>query len=87
MTNLSGTHIGAPVANGDGIEFYDLASKRTMKYIYSHSTYYAAGWLLYRHLDGYWVLLRQATEADILAINEAVAQSHPHHRPAHRSTE
>ena len=34
------------------------------------------GWLLYRHPDGQWVTLREATDVDVAAISAAVVRAH-----------
>ncbi len=59
-----------------GLEFFDAASNRTMKYVYPDTAHSAAGWLLYRHVDGQWITLRKATDADLAAINGAVVKAH-----------
>jgi hypothetical protein len=59
-----------------GIEFYDAASRRKMKYVYPGTAHSAAGWILFKHLDGQWVTLRKATDADLEAINKAVVEGH-----------
>jgi hypothetical protein len=61
-------------ANPPGLEFE--ANGKQMKYVYPDTPHSAAGWLLYRHPDGQWVTLRKATDADIVAINRAVVESH-----------
>ncbi len=58
-----------------GIEFYDVVSRRTMKYIYPDANHWTAGWILYKH-DGGWVTLRKATEQDISSLNSAVVRAH-----------
>lgn len=35
------------------------------------------GWLFYRHVDGQWVSLRKATEADLVAMLRSIACSFP----------
>lgn len=62
--------------NIPGLQFYDAASGRTLKYIYPKTGHSTAGWLLYKHPDGHWVTFRKATDADIAALNRAVAQGH-----------
>jgi hypothetical protein len=66
--------------NGDppGIEFFDAATSRRMKYVYPGSSHWTAGWLLYKHPDGQWVTLRKATRDDIAAISGAVVEAHHH---------
>lgn len=60
-----------------GLEFYDGASKRQMKYVYPDTAHWTAGWILYRNPgDGQWVTLRKATEADVNAITGAVVEAH-----------
>lgn len=59
-----------------GLEFYDNAAKRRMKYVYPDSKHWTAGWLLYKHPEGQWVTLRRATEADIRQLNKAVIEAH-----------
>jgi hypothetical protein len=62
--------------NPAGLDFYDCASGREMKYVYPDSSHWTAGWLLYKHPDGQWVTLRKATDADISTINRAVSTAH-----------
>jgi hypothetical protein len=59
-----------------GIEFYDQATSRYMKYVYPDSKHYTAGWILYKHPDGQWVTLRKATDDDIRRISCAVSDAH-----------
>lgn len=59
-----------------GLEFYDAASQRTMKYVYPDTKHWAAGWILYKHPDGQWVTLRKASDVDIEALNGAVIRAH-----------
>lgn len=59
-----------------GPEFYDVSTKRWIKYVYPDANHWCAGWLLYKHCDGHWVTYRKATDADIEAINRAVVQAH-----------
>ena len=63
-----------------GIEFYDVASGRNMKYIYPDADSQWAGWICYKNPgDGRWVSLRKATGADVTAITSAVVSAH--HQP------
>lgn len=60
-----------------GLEFYDGATERQMKYVYPDTPHWTAGWILYRNPgDGQWVTLRKATEADVKAITGAVVTAH-----------
>lgn len=60
-----------------GVEFYDAASGRTMKYVYPDTKHWTAGWLLYRNPgDGQWVTLRKATEDDIARITKQIVKAH-----------
>lgn len=61
-----------------GLEFYDAARQRTMKYVYPDTPHWTAGWILYKHPDGQWVTLRKATDADIAAVNKAVVEAYHH---------
>lgn len=57
-----------------GIEFYDAATGRTMKYAYPEEENGGwGGWLFFKHPDGQWVSLRKATDDDLGLINAAVA--------------
>lgn len=62
--------------NPPGLKFYDAASGRWMKYVYPDTKHWTAGWIVYQHLDGQWVTLRKATEADIGTLNAAVSDAH-----------
>lgn len=59
-----------------GLEFYDWASDRMMKYVYPDTPHWCAGWILYKHPDGQWVTLRKANEEDLAKINVAVVEAH-----------
>lgn len=59
-----------------GLEFFDQNSNRTMKYVYPHTEHWTAGWILYRHVDGRWVTLRKATDADITVLNRMISTAH-----------
>jgi hypothetical protein len=59
-----------------GVEFYDVASGRTMKYVYPDTKHWAAGWILYRNGDGGWVTLRKASPDDVSVITRAVVRAH-----------
>ena len=60
-----------------GLEFYDGASKRQMKYVYPDTKHWTAGWILYKNPgDGQWVTLRKASDADLAAINQSVVNAH-----------
>ena len=48
-----------------GILFCDAASGREMKYVTSGAF---EGWICYRHPDGQWTLLREATMGDLMRI-------------------
>ena len=52
-----------------GTKFRDLKSGRMMVLVADGEPY--AGWLCYRHPDGQWVTLRQATERDRDAVADA----------------
>lgn len=65
-----------PAYGVPGLEFYDAASKRKMKYVYPDTDHWTAGWVLYRHPNGQWVTLRKATPEDIKALNGAVVDAH-----------
>ena len=49
----------------DEIEFFDCVSKRKMKLT---NLYGRELWVCYKHPDGQWVTLRQATVADVRVI-------------------
>lgn len=49
-----------------GLRFLDRATNREMILVGEGEHY--AGWLCYRHPDGQWVTLREATEADRAAL-------------------
>lgn len=53
-----------------GLRFFDLASGRKMILV-DESEPQFAGWLCYRHADGQWVSLREATVADKIAVARA----------------
>jgi hypothetical protein len=59
-----------------GLEFFDLASQRMMKYVYPDTRHWTAGWILFQHPDGQWVTLRKATDQDVEVINRAVVAAH-----------
>lgn len=59
-----------------GLEFFDAASNRMLKYVYPDTPHWAAGWILYKHPDGQWVTLRKATEDDVSRISLAVVKAH-----------
>lgn len=50
------------------VEFYDLASRRYMRYIRPHARTWMAGWLLYQASYNRWVTLRMATPTDVARI-------------------
>ena len=52
-------------ADPRGIHFYDIKSKREMKLITEGSF---NGWLCYKHPDGQWVTLREATKEDLAKL-------------------
>ena len=52
------------------------ASGKEMMYCYPDSKHELAGWILYRHPDGQWVTLREATQDDLARINTAVSLAH-----------
>lgn len=52
----------------DGTRFFDAAFGREMVLVKEG---HAKGWLCYRHPDGQWVTLREATAADRAALHEA----------------
>ena len=68
----------AQATNDDpsGINFYDNATGKHMKYVYPDSPHWTAGWILYKHPDGQWVTLRKATDDDINRISQAVIEAH-----------
>ena len=51
------------------IEFYDQATRRTMKLDYFPGT--KDTWLFFRHPDGQWVSLRRTSESDLDALEQA----------------
>ena len=51
----------------DAIEFYDAASGRQMML----GTWGDEKWMFYKHPDGQWVSLREATDDDIHRVNAA----------------
>ena len=53
----------------EGIEFYDFKSFRHMLYVQQG---HDKGWLCYKHPDGQWVMLREATPSDIDKLNTPV---------------
>lgn len=58
-----------------GVEFF--ANGREMMLVYPEEPRESLrGWLLYKHHDGQWVTLREATDADKAAINKAVVEAH-----------
>jgi hypothetical protein len=57
-----------------GLKFYDGASRRWMKLVYEG--HWAAGWIVFKHPDGQWVTLREATSEDLDRINAAVVKAH-----------
>lgn len=59
-----------------GIKFYDARMNKWMKYVYPSTQHWTAGWILVQHPDGGWYTYRKATEADIAALNRAVAAAH-----------
>ena len=61
-----------------GLEFFDNATKKRMKYVYPDYPHWTAGWILYKHPDGQWVTLRKATYADVGRISQAVIESKLH---------
>jgi hypothetical protein len=61
-----------------GTRFHDLASGREMMLVHAGELY--AGWIVYKHPDGQWVTLREATDADRRAIDAAVIAAHHSHR-------
>ena len=63
-----------------GLEFFDTATKKRMKYVYPDSPHWT-GWILYKHPDGQWVTLRKATYADVGSISQAVIESKLHGIP------
>ncbi len=54
-----------------GLQFYDLASAREMKWVFGDRQESLNDWLVYKHPDGQWVTLRKITEADKKVIIEA----------------
>lgn len=54
----------------NALRFYDLRSRRELLYNYDN------GWLYYRHPDGQWVTLREATDDDRRRLNQAVVEAH-----------
>lgn len=53
-----------------GLRFFDKASNREMKYIYPDAPQWS-GWIVYKHPDGQWVSLREATDDDLRVIDKA----------------
>lgn len=58
-----------------GTVFYDVATRRTKKYVDSTVDHWAAGWLFYRDLSGGWAPIRRAVRSDIAAAMNAQKQS------------
>ena len=52
------------------IKFYDVTSKRHMKYITEKADHLWAGWLQYKLPNGCWVVLHKATQADVEALDK-----------------
>ena len=48
-----------------GVKFYDAASKRVLLLVKEG---WAEGWLCYKHPDGQWVTVREATEKEIGSV-------------------
>jgi hypothetical protein len=65
MTDI--THYDPP-----GVAFYDLASDRQMKLI-TEGPY--RRWLVFKHPDGQWVSLREATPKDYAQVAPAAIQA------------
>lgn len=59
-----------------GIGFLDMASKRTMRYLYPDCGHWAAGWIVAQNSDGGWYTFRKATDDDISRLNRAVSVAH-----------
>jgi len=64
-----------------GVDFFDEASKRQMRYVYPDTDHWTAGWIMVRGVDGLrgmpeWVTLRKATERDVAAITAAIVREH-----------
>jgi len=55
-----------------GLRFYDLRSGREMIFVHEGAW---AGWLAYRHPEGQWVSLREATADDRRRLEEAASHS------------
>lgn len=53
-----------------GIQFFDAISNRQMLLVAEGEPF--AGWLCYRHPDGQWVSLREATNADRAKLASAL---------------
>lgn len=54
-----------------GIEFYDKGSDRQMIFVDKEDERYA-GWIFFKHPDGQWVTLREATEEDKLILTKEI---------------
>ncbi len=50
-----------------GTRFHDAASGREMLYVLEG---HMKGWICYRHPDGQWVTLREATEEDLKVLED-----------------
>lgn len=55
------------------IDFYDKRSNTQMRYVYPDENSWRGwgGWILYKGGENQWVSLREATDTDIKAINDA----------------
>lgn len=78
MSNPASPVMSHQVTNDDpmGLEFFDNATKKRMKYVYPDTKHWTAGWILYKHPEGKWVTLRKATDDDITRISQAVVEAH-----------
>lgn len=57
------------------MEFFDEKGGRQMLYVYPDAKQWG-NWLFFKHPDGQWVSMREATKGDVAAINKAVVEVH-----------
>jgi len=60
-----------------GITFFDAVSNRKMRYIDPNASHWARGWIVVLNPSGQWMTLRQATPADIAALEAAKGHNAP----------
>jgi len=57
-------------------DFDDSKTGRAMRYIHPTNDHFLANWILWKHPDGQWVSMREATEDDLAVIDaEAILQN------------